>query len=257
MGIFSKLFKKDKAAKAKTTTAAPAKEPAKTVTVATAPAKAAPANAAPAKKPAAKKAPAKKAAAKKPAAKKLQPQCAALTAGGDQCKNSARGGSKYCGSHKGYQPPSAGSVQKKKDTANRKGGLDTIPGKGSTGKSKTGGQAQCAALTADGKQCRNQSRDSSKYCGSHKGYRHASTASKVKKADTKPRVAKAKDTKPSTRRSHYEHNGYKLYQKGNRYFFSKKSQADAKKDGAAAVYALPKDRSVTVTPNGLPVLKKK
>jgi hypothetical protein len=34
-----------------------------------------------------------------------QPQCAALTADGRQCRNSARGTSKYCASHKGYQPP--------------------------------------------------------------------------------------------------------------------------------------------------------
>jgi hypothetical protein len=33
------------------------------------------------------------------------PQCAALTADGKQCRNSARGASKYCASHKGYQPP--------------------------------------------------------------------------------------------------------------------------------------------------------
>lgn len=37
----------------------------------------------------------------------LQPQCAALTDGGAQCRNSARHGSRYCGSHKGYQPPTA------------------------------------------------------------------------------------------------------------------------------------------------------
>ena len=34
-----------------------------------------------------------------------QPQCAALTADGAQCRNSSRGTSKYCASHKGYQPP--------------------------------------------------------------------------------------------------------------------------------------------------------
>ena len=36
-----------------------------------------------------------------------RPQCTALTSDGSQCRNSARGGSKYCGSHKGYQPPGA------------------------------------------------------------------------------------------------------------------------------------------------------
>lgn len=36
-----------------------------------------------------------------------QPQCSALTEDGAQCRNSARHGSKYCSSHKGYQPPTA------------------------------------------------------------------------------------------------------------------------------------------------------
>jgi hypothetical protein len=36
-----------------------------------------------------------------------RPQCAALTADGKQCRNSARGASKYCAPHKGYQPPTA------------------------------------------------------------------------------------------------------------------------------------------------------
>jgi len=42
-----------------------------------------------------------------PAAKEAayRPQCAALTEDGLQCRNSAREGSKYCGSHFGYQPP--------------------------------------------------------------------------------------------------------------------------------------------------------
>ncbi|HJQ93293.1 MAG TPA: hypothetical protein VJ874_03285, partial [Candidatus Thermoplasmatota archaeon] len=34
-----------------------------------------------------------------------KPQCGALTGDGKQCRNSARGASKYCASHKGYQPP--------------------------------------------------------------------------------------------------------------------------------------------------------
>lgn len=36
-----------------------------------------------------------------------QPQCAAITEDGQQCRNSARGVSRYCSSHKGYQPPTA------------------------------------------------------------------------------------------------------------------------------------------------------
>lgn len=40
----------------------------------------------------------------------LQPQCMALTEDGAQCRNSARGDSKYCSSHKGYQPPTAKGI---------------------------------------------------------------------------------------------------------------------------------------------------
>lgn len=39
------------------------------------------------------------------AASGYRPQCVALTADGKQCRNSARGTSKYCAPHKGYQPP--------------------------------------------------------------------------------------------------------------------------------------------------------
>ena len=185
MGFFSNLFKRNKSKPAAKTpvaaevTDAPSKEAEATAAAVTkAQAKAA--------KPAAK--PVTKTATKTTKADELQPQCAALTAAGAQCKRSARQGSKYCGSHKGYRPPAAAVANKAKDT--------------------------------------------------------------------KPAVKKAKDTAPSGRRTHFTHNGYKLYQKGNRYYFSKKSQADAKKDGAAPVYALPEGRSVSVTPNGLPVLKK-
>lgn len=44
------------------------------------------------------------------AAADLQPQCMALTEDGAQCRNSARGESKYCSSHKGYQPPTAKGI---------------------------------------------------------------------------------------------------------------------------------------------------
>jgi hypothetical protein len=37
-----------------------------------------------------------------------RPQCAAVTPAGAQCKNSARAGRKYCGSHKGFRPTAAG-----------------------------------------------------------------------------------------------------------------------------------------------------
>ncbi|MEK6974758.1 MAG: hypothetical protein AABY18_00285 [Candidatus Thermoplasmatota archaeon] len=42
-----------------------------------------------------------------------QPQCSALTEDGQQCRNSARGESKYCSSHKGYQPPTAKGIAKR------------------------------------------------------------------------------------------------------------------------------------------------
>lgn len=75
-------------------------------------------------------------------------------------------------------------------------------------------QPQCGALTADGKQCRNSSRGTSKYCASHKGYQPPATRGLAKRiegkswsatdkrtdrqskreADTTPAVAKARDT---------------------------------------------------------------
>jgi len=42
-----------------------------------------------------------------------RPQCAALTEDGSQCRNSARGTSRYCSSHKGYQPPTAKGLAKR------------------------------------------------------------------------------------------------------------------------------------------------
>jgi hypothetical protein len=42
-----------------------------------------------------------------------QPQCAAITEDGQQCRNSARGVSRYCSSHKGYQPPTAKGLAKR------------------------------------------------------------------------------------------------------------------------------------------------
>ncbi|HUR24389.1 MAG TPA: hypothetical protein VM327_00045 [Candidatus Thermoplasmatota archaeon] len=38
------------------------------------------------------------------ASDEYRPQCSAITEDGKQCRNSARGGSKYCGPHFGYQP---------------------------------------------------------------------------------------------------------------------------------------------------------
>lgn len=46
----------------------------------------------------------------------LRPQCVAVTPAGKQCQNSARAGSKYCGAHKSFQPPSAKKAAKAKDS---------------------------------------------------------------------------------------------------------------------------------------------
>lgn len=54
-----------------------------------------------------------KAEAAPAAAKEYEPQCGALTEDGAQCRNSARHGSKYCASHKGYQPPTAKGIAKR------------------------------------------------------------------------------------------------------------------------------------------------
>lgn len=117
-----------------------------------------------------------------------------------------------------------------------------------------GDRPQCGAITASGVQCSRRAREGSKYCGLHKGYRPpASGAAKAAK-DTKPTVKTSKDTKPSARRTQVTKYGYKLYQNGNRYFFSKKTQKDV---SGKPVYTMPSGYTTTRTPNGLPVLKKK
>lgn len=138
MGIFS-IFGRKKAAKPTTTKKAAPKAAAKTT--------------------AAKKAPAKKAAP----AKKLQPQCAALNAAGKQCANSARQGSKYCGSHKGYQPPARGKARGTNTKPVTGGAKDTA----ASGR-RPAGKKQCAAKTQAGKQCQRDAVVRGKYCGVHK-----------------------------------------------------------------------------------------
>lgn len=57
-----------------------------------------------------------------------RPQCLAITPDNAQCRNSARTGSKYCGVHKGYQPPAAKKAGGAKDTVPRvKRAKDTAP----------------------------------------------------------------------------------------------------------------------------------
>jgi hypothetical protein len=81
-----------------------------------------------------------------PAAKEeaYRPQCAAITEEGSQCRNSAREGSKYCGSHFGYQPPVlAKSTVDRKDTRARV--ADAPDTKPSTRKSWFGRKGKKAA----------------------------------------------------------------------------------------------------------------
>lgn len=286
MGFLKKLFGRStpEAAPAK---AAPAKvEVAKPVTPAKKPAAKPAAKAA---KPAAKKAPAKAAAkspAKKaPAKKAYRPQCSAVTKAGDQCKSSARDGSKYCASHKGYQPPAKAAVKSAKDTVPKvKGAEDTAPSTRKVVKKEKAPRPQCGALSKAGDQCKNSARDGSKYCGSHKGYRPPAKEVVAKAKDTKPVAKKAEDTKPTARKapakkatkapakkapakkaaakkpasksSQVRHEDYRLYKAGNRYYFSKKAPGELA-GTAQAVKEMPADRTIVVTSTGLPVLKKK
>lgn len=62
-------------------------------------------------------------------------------------------------------------------------------------------EPQCQALTEAGKQCRNSSRDRSKYCSSHFGDRPPRLAETTPRGtDTVPHVKGAEDTRPSHRR---------------------------------------------------------
>jgi hypothetical protein len=126
--------------------------------------------------------------------KEYKPQCSAVTEDGKQCRNSARGDSKYCSSHAGYQPKALATVV---DTKPRHDAKDTKAV--SEGKGKAGAAVQCTAITADGKQCRNNARDGKTTCASHRNYRAPSKGQVVARIDTKPRWSKAKDTKPTTR----------------------------------------------------------
>lgn len=135
-------------------------------------------------------------------AKEYQPQCAALTANGAQCRNSARGDSKYCASHKGYHPPGVTRAAELVETAPAN---DDAPDfhvslQGALGDADAEVGGQCAAITANGAQCRRTSREGSKYCSSHKGYQPPTAKQVVEGRDTKPRHAGAADTKPSVRK---------------------------------------------------------
>lgn len=61
--------------------------------------------------------------------KAYRPQCEAVTGAGKQCRNSARQGSKYCASHKGYRP----TPEQGKDTKPRvRKARDTLPARRQT-----------------------------------------------------------------------------------------------------------------------------
>ncbi|MGB0653543.1 MAG: hypothetical protein ACPGQL_10125 [Thermoplasmatota archaeon] len=94
-------------------------------------------------------------------AKAYRPQCQGLTPAGAQCRNSARSGSKYCASHKGYRPPAAAVAAEAKDTLPRvKKAEDTAP-------SGRRDQGLCTATTAAGNACRNRAQPGKKVCGKH------------------------------------------------------------------------------------------
>jgi DNA-binding protein HU-beta len=179
-------------------------------------------------KPAAKKGPAK-AAAKAPAKKapakaakkEHRPQCSAVTKAGDQCKSSAREGSKNCGSHKGYKPTAKAVVAKAKDTKPAaKKAADTKP---------TARKAPAKAV--------------------------AKTPAKKAPA-TKAPAKKTPAKKAASKSAQVRHEDYRLYKAGNRYYFSKKAPGELA-GSAQAVKEIPADREIVVTSTGLPVLKKK
>lgn len=148
-------------------------------------------------------------ATEKEVAKHLRPQCVAVTDAGGQCRNSARHGSRYCASHKGYQPKTAAALAEAvTDTHPNAAGMeDTLPamrGRGVGGEETTGPAAegetqQCLAVGGSGKQCKNSARVGSNYCAVHKGYHPKSPERLVEAADTRPRVRGAKDTVPAIR----------------------------------------------------------
>lgn len=130
-----------------------------------------------------------------------RPQCAALTADGAQCRNSARHDSKYCASHKGYQPPTAKGIVMRADTASKVARRDTKPSFAGDRVADTAKGSQCQALTAEGAQCRNTVIAGSQFCVKHKGRRSPTKAAVRASKDTKPAVGGARDTKVAVRKS--------------------------------------------------------
>jgi len=150
--------------------------------------------------------------------KEYQPQCSALTEEGLQCRNSARGGSKYCSSHYGYQPRTAQGVLATRDTEPRfASSRDTMPGAAGwdPGADHATG-VQCGALTAAGLQCTNPVVAGTSFCGVHQDATLPTPKGVLAAADTKPRWSGAKDTKPSTRKAAGRKPASKSSKKGRR-----------------------------------------
>ncbi len=141
--------------------------------------------------------------AKGAAAGDYRPQCSALRNDGVQCRNSARGGSKYCASHFGHQPRTAEGVVRLTDTTSKVARVDTATSFAGDKTALTGRGAQCQALTASGggrAQCKNTVRPGSQFCVAHQGYRSPTPQKVVRGRDSAPRVRGAPDTLPSVRR---------------------------------------------------------
>lgn len=160
-------------------------------------------------------------------AKHYQAQCAALTAEGQQCRNSSRKGSHYCASHENYHSPTAKEFAERLHTSPRNAAApDTSPAilgapplvrpdafkpsdggtrphaaknAESSGKDPPTYRPQCAALAAGGAQCRNLARERSRYCASHRGYHPKSIGTILAEHDTKPRIRRAPDVPPVLR----------------------------------------------------------
>lgn len=155
---------------------------------------------APTPKPTPLSAPAPTATPVAEAANGYRPQCVALTAAGVQCRSSARGGSRYCSSHFGYQPRTPEGVVRTTDTESKVARRDTVTSFAGDATAVTTRGAQCQALTAGDLQCKNTVRAGSQFCVRHRGYRSPTPGAFVASRDTAPRVRGAPNTTPSVRR---------------------------------------------------------
>lgn len=191
-----------------------------------------------------------------PAATATASRCAATTAAGSPCKRTSRGGSKYCASHKGFRAPAKTTPARKKTAPvtvrKTSAGTATVTTKAPAKRTATRASGARAAATTT----RATSRAAPKTAKSAPKTTTRSTG-KTPAAKTTAATARKTTAAKTAGRVHVTHNGYRLYQKGNRFYFSKKSQAEVRPDGAEPVYEVPRNREIKVTQNGLPVLKGK